>query len=82
MTVKVCLKQILRIIINKKVYRKILLKSKIEETEKSLYKPTKNSLCKLKRGKIKKSLHKPAKKTLFKSKINEIRNFFFFLIKR
>ena len=45
-----------------------------KETKKSLYKPTINSLFKLKREKIKKNINKPAKKNLFKSKIKNPEN--------
>ena len=49
---------------NKNRDRKSLFKSQKEETKKSLYKPTSNSLFKLKRKKkIKKSLNRLAKKT-------------------
>ena len=55
--------KLLRIINNNKRDRKSLLKSKKEETKKSLYRPTKNSRFKLKREKNKKRLYKPAKNT-------------------
>ena len=45
---------LLRIINNNNWYRKILFKSKKEETKKGLYKPTKNSLFKLKGKKLRK----------------------------
>ena len=63
--------KLLRIINNKKTDRKCLIHKK--KTQKILYKPTKNSLFKLKKEKIKKSLYKPARKNLFKSKIAELR---------
>ena len=58
---------IIIIIINNRD-RKSLFKSK-----KGFYKPTRNSLFKLKKIKIKKSLYKPAWKNLFKSNIEEIK---------
>ena len=69
--------ELLTIINNEKGDIKSLSKSKKEETNKSLYRPTKNSLFKLKREKIKESLHKPAKKNLLESKINEIKKIIF-----
>ena len=41
------------------------------KSKKGLYKPTRNSIFKLKREKIKKSFYKPARKNLFKSKIEK-----------
>ena len=46
------------------------------KSKKGLYKPTRNSIFKLKREKIKKSLYKPARKNIFKSKIEKIKGIF------
>ena len=54
--------KLLRIIINNKRDRKSSIKSKKEETKKSICKPKTNSIFKLKSEKIKKCLNKPAKK--------------------
>ena len=45
----ICLKTLLRIINDNKGDKKIFFKSNKEETKKSLYKPTRNNLSKLKR---------------------------------
>ena len=61
-----------RTINNKNGDRKSLLKSKKEETKKSIHRPTKKGLFKWKSEKIKKGIHKPAN-TRFKWGTNETR---------